>query len=69
MGWMYVMLAGAATALPAYWMWTLCQDRVGKMTDRDLPRWNRARPALLAALAGASAVARIPESEAPREQS
>ncbi len=59
MGWTFLALAAAASGLPAYLMWTACRDKVGKIADRDLPRWNKAQTAVIAALGGASAVSRI----------
>ena len=54
-GLMYLVLASAACAVPAFWMWTACRDKLGRMADREQPRWGRAAAVAHAARGGALA--------------
>ena len=65
-GWMWLGIATVGTALPALWMWLQCRDKVGAMTDRDLPRWGRASKVLCVALGGATGLMGVTAMQAAR---
>jgi hypothetical protein len=64
--WIWLALAFGATALPAFWMWTVCRERVALMEARDLPPWRRLKLIMGAVLGGATAVVAIGATQAAR---
>lgn len=55
-GWHYVLIATAATVIPALGLSLLCRTEVERDNERRQPRWVKAKAAAAVAMGGAAAV-------------
>jgi len=62
-GWHYIMLAAAATVVPALGLSLLCRAEYDRDAERRQPRWARGKAALVAAMGGAMAVSAVPRDK------
>jgi hypothetical protein len=62
-GWHYIMLAAAATVVPALGLSLLCRAEYDRDAERRQPRWARGKAALVAAMGGAMAVSALPRDK------
>lgn len=64
--WIYLAIAGAATAVPAVGLSLLVHTDLDR-SEGHQPRWVRAKSALVAAVGGAAAVVRIGRQHAAQK--